>query len=412
MVNYPKNLIQYLCGILLLAMLTACGSKSSSTPTTIPNAATIYYAHNLVFLNNTTLSTGYNGFGQLGTGNLGSRTAPGPLASYYPFSGFALGSNHAVAFINNSTVRSWGYNGFGQLGNNSTTYSSIPVPVFSIISGAKVNLTGIKAVAAGAYHTLALKNDDTLWAWGKNDLGELGVDINLTRSTGYSMVPVKQNAAGVILSNISSISANSYHSLARASGSVWAWGYNGSGQIGIDPKTTAAIASPKVVTGLPTDGINYIASGGAFNYAVGRNGTIWAWGNNDNGQLGNNSTVASYRPVQVMKASGGPLTGVVKAAAGIQHGLALLDNGELWAWGYNFFGQLGNNGKLDSHVAQQVMADTAGNPFAGVTEIRAFGSSSMAKVGSAWYVWGDNTFGQLGLVSTGIIPLPVKMTGF
>ena len=415
MVTISKNLVQILSGTLLLAALTACGGSSSSSET-IPNSVTIFYAHNLVFKNNTTLSTGYNGFGQLGTGDLKSRNTLGTLTAYYPFKGFATGGVHSVAFLNNGTVMSWGYNGFGQLGNNSTTYSAKPVPV--------VNISGVKAVAAGAYHTLALTSDDTLWSWGSNSAGQLGVDTALTKDTNNSSyVPIQVNAAGVIFSNISSIAANSYHSLARANGLVWAWGLNGTGQLGIDPTTTGALASPSVVVGLPSGGIDGIASGGAFNYALARNGTVWAWGYNNTGQLGNNTNlpggVDSYIPVQVLKKDSSPLTGVVKIAAGLQHGLALLNDGTVWAWGYNAFWQLGNvanqasSSNLDSSVAVQVLDPTGTTFLDHVTDIRAFGSSSMAKRDDgAWYVWGDSTFGQLGTGTNSRIPLPVKMSGF
>lgn len=392
--------------VLTVTFLSGCGKSSSSTPTTVPNSATIFYAHNLVFRNETTLlSTGYNGFGQLGTGNLGNRTAVGLLSAQYPFSGFAIGGNHSVAFMNNSTVRTWGYNAFGQLGNNSTTYSNVPVPVFRVISSVNVNLSGIKAVAAGGYHTLALDNKDTIWAWGQNYYGQLGVDFPSTTLL-VSHVPTKVNGGGIVLSNISSITANGYHSLARANGFAWAWGYNGSGQLGIDPKTTGAMSSPNRVA-IPASGIIDIAAGGAFNYAVDKSGTVWAWGNNDYGQLGNGTFTQNYIPAQVIKADGTPLTGVVQVAAGIQHGLARLADGTVWGWGYNFFGQLGNNSTKDSSVAVQV-AIPAGMI---VTNIRAFGSSSMAKVGSGWYVWGDNYYGQLGLASTGKVLTPEKMLG-
>lgn len=392
---------------LTIALLPGCGKSSSSTPTTVPNSATIFYAHNLVFNNGTTLmSTGYNGFGQLGTGNLGSRTALGLLAEHYPFTGFATGGNHSVAFFNNSTVRAWGYNGFGQLGNNSTTYSSNPVPVFGNHSGT-VNLSGVKAVAAGAYHTLAMKNDDTLWAWGQNYYGQVGVDYLSTPTFGISYVPVKVNGGGIVFSNISSIAANGYHSLARANGFVWAWGYNGTGQLGIDPKVTGAVSSPNRVAINTTSSITSIAAGGAFNYAAEKNGFVWAWGNNDYGQLGNGTLTQNFVPAKVVKSDGTPLTGVVQVAAGIQHGLARLADGTVWGWGYNFFGQLGNGTANDSTVAVQV-AIPAGMI---VTDIRAFGSSSMAKVGSGWYVWGDNYYGQLGLISTGKILTPEKMLG-
>lgn len=390
---------------LTVAFLSGCGNSSSSTPTTVPNSATIFYAHNLVFRNGTTMSTGYNGFGQLGSGNLGNRTALGLLSAYYPFGGFATGGNHSVAFINNSTVRTWGYNAFGQLGNNSTTYSSNPVPVFANLSGT-VNLSRVKAVAAGAYHSLALKNDDTLWAWGQNYYGQLGIDLPIT-SLFVSHIPAKVNGGGIVFSNISSITANGYHSLARANGFVWAWGFNGTGQIGIDPKTTGAVSSPIRIPISATSSIISIAAGGAFNYAAEKDGFVWAWGDNDYGQLGNGTLVQNFVPAKVKKSDGTDLTGVVQVAAGVSHGLARLADGTVWAWGYNFFGQLGDGTTRDSSRAVQVSIPSGEI----VTDIRAFGSSSMAKVGNSWYVWGDNFYGQLGLVTTGKITLPVKMLG-
>lgn len=412
MCNASKNGIFY-CLLLICAALalTACGSSSSTAvPTTVPNSATIFYAHNLVFKNSTTLSTGYNGFGQLGTGDLGSRTVPGLLSQYYPFTGFAVGGNHSVAFTNNSSaVYSWGYNGYGQLGNASTTYSSVPVR-----SG---TLTGVTAVAAGAYHTLVMKNDNTVWAWGGNDTGQLGIGWSLT-NPGYTPIPQKVvgSTGSSPFVNLSSIAANGKHSLARADGKVWAWGLNSSGQAGRDPAITGAIADPMIVTGIPA-GVSAIAAGSGFSYAVSANGTLWAWGANDNGQLGNGTLVSSYTPVQVLTAPGTPLTGVVQAAGGIQHGLARLSNGEVWAWGYNFFGQLGIGPAKDSSFAVKVLLVDVNNVPLKARDIRAFGSSSMALTdGGVWYVWGDNAYGQLGIGLSGtqatIVSNPRMMSGF
>src|SRR6185369_8839863 len=232
--NLSRTAIIIAAAVAFTSILSSCGG-SSSTPTTVPNSATIFYAHNLVFRNSTTLSSGYNAFGQLGIGEheLGNRSVPGPLNAFFPFTGVAQGGVHSVAFFNNSTVRSWGYNGFGQLGlgNGITTFSGTPIKT--------VDISGVKAVAAGGFHTLALKNDDTLWAWGKNDLGQLGVGSGVTDEIfkfGYSTIPVKVFSGTVSggFSNISSIAANGHHSLARANGLVWSWGLNSSGQVGID----------------------------------------------------------------------------------------------------------------------------------------------------------------------------------
>lgn len=410
-----KNMVFSLLMLLFLAALSACGSSSSSpVATTVPSSETIFYAHNLVFRNNSTLSTGYNGFGQLGTGDLAGRSVPGALNQYYRFSGFATGTNHSVAFFNNSTVRCWGYNGLGQLGNNSTTASFVPVKtVFKNNSGATFGLSGIKAVAAGGHHTLALRNDNTLWAWGSNDSGQLGAG-----GIGASpvAVEVKGSTGGSPFSNISSIAANGKHSLVRANGNVWAWGLNSRGQIGLDPAITGASADPKNLSGLypaSLSGISAVAAGGGFSYAVREfDGAVWAWGRNVNGELGDGTTVSSFSPVQVKIDANNFLTGVVQVAAGLEHGLARLANGEVWAWGYNFFGQLGTGKNFDSHYAVQVQLPLISGKPAVATDIRAFGSSSMALVGGVWYVWGDNSYGQLGVGNVLKLTVPQKMSGF
>lgn len=438
MCNQLKNNGLYLLFILSTVIaLSACGGSSSSSNDTVPSTATIFYAHNLVFRNSTTLlSTGYNGFGQLGTGNLDSRKVLGTLKYSYPFSGTATGGDHSVAFFNNSTVRSWGYNKYGQLGNASTTYSSTPVKVAA--------LSGVKAVAAGAYHTLALTGNGTLWAWGYNGYGQLGyptaiVQDNKVSDLLYSTAakPVVVAATGAVLTNISAIAANGYNSLALQNGNVLAWGNNQNGQLGTDPSVINNTSSqlPLLVAGLPSSAVSAIAVGGAFNYAV-ANGEVWAWGANDNGQLGNglkiddrNFTVPDvagcskeknycFIPFRVVKADLTPLTDIVQVAAGIQHGLARDSQGRVWAWGYNSYSQLGSNNPLDSPYAVQVLRDTATPPtqMSGATDIRAFGSSSMAKIGGVWYAWGDNYYGQLGIGTSGsnnaTVNNPVKMTGF
>jgi alpha-tubulin suppressor-like RCC1 family protein len=383
----------------LMASLTACGNDSSSGPTTVPTSATVFYAHNLVFRNNTTFSAGYNAFGQLGTGDLANKSTPSIVQNGLFLKGGAIGGNHSVAFINNSTVRSWGYNAFGQLGNDSIDYSNIPVKT--------VNLSKVTAVAAGSRHSLALTND-TVWAWGSNEFGQLGKSATDTAPDGYkSKVPVKVTAGGAdVLFNITAIAANGFHSLALADGKVWAWGLNKNGQLGIDPISTYS-SDPVLVTGLPLVGTKAIAAGGAFNYALANDSTVYAWGNNDFGQLGNNSTTGTYIPGRVMIDAINPLTNVVQIAAGIQHGLAILADGSVWAWGYNIYGQLGNGTKKDSLVAVQVL-----DPTFNAKEIRAFGSSSMARNDSGWYVWGDNSYGQLGTGGTGALLQPVKLPGF
>lgn len=417
MANSHKNKTFYsVIFLLTVAIFSACGGSSSSSSSSIPDYSTVYYVHNLVFKNGTTLSTGYNAFGQLGTGNLDQRSVMGTLSQYYPFKGFATGGNHSVAFINNSTVRSWGYNYTGQLGNNTTTYSSEPVKT--------IGISGVKAVAAGAFHSLALTGDGTLWGWGWNNYGQLGYSTD----AGYSVLPQRINRAIFLndSTHVSAVSANGYNSMALSNGKVWAWGLNGNGQLGYNSDVISGSQIPLPVIDLPA-GITGIASGSAFSYAVDVDGKVWAWGNNSNSQLGNGTVmvgsnipskcktadIPTFTPVKVMTSSTDELTGVLQVAAGFHHGLARLDDGSVWAWGSNLLGQLGTG--FDVVTGDSCYAFKVALPMDAI-DIRAFGSSSMAQTeDGAWYAWGFNLYGQLGLGSDGYnssVLTPVKMSGF
>lgn len=415
-----NNLLKFgalsICTLTMTVSLTACGGGgSSSGPSTVPNSATVFYAHNLVFRNSTTFATGYNGFGQLGTGNLVNRTTFGAVKAEHGYRGVATGGDHSVAFFNNSTVHTWGYNGFGQLGTNSTTFSNKPINVVrqGDIQDSYVSLSNVVQVAAGSMHSLALCSDGTVWAWGENTYGQVGMPT--TGANGKNefikyAVPVM--VAGAPLKNIVAIAANGHFSLALDSaGTVWAWGLNGSGQIGVDPLTTGAKSEPTSVAFPVPTAIVAIAAGGASAYAIDTEGKLWVWGNNFNGQLciGSKDDTSTPTPVSALQAK------VVQVSAGIQHVLVRLADTSLWACGYDIYGQLGDNdkkNKQDKIVPVQVLAADGATFFTDAIDIRAFGSSSMAKTSAGWFVWGDNTFGQLGTGGKGTVMLPEKLSGF
>ena len=235
---------------------------------------------------------GNNNNGQLGDGSAASKNTPVQVSGLYSMTAVAAGSGHIVALKNDGTVWAWGNNSTGQLGNGNFTPSN-PTP--AQVSGLSGMSSGVViAVAAGYDHTVALKNDGTVWAWGNNATGQLG-NGNITPSN----TPVQVSG----LSGVTAVAAGFGHTVAlKSDGTVRTWGNNTKGQLGngLTNGTTIDSAIPVVVSGMV--GVTDIAAGyegsvvlkGAFK----GDGTVWAWGSNSNGQLGNGLAVDSAIPVQ------------------------------------------------------------------------------------------------------------------
>ena len=296
----------------------------------------------------------------------------------------------------------WGDNSYGQLGNNSTTNSSVPVAVTA--TGA-LNGLSVTAVAAGGNHSLALANNSQVYAWGYNFYGQLG-----NNSMTNSSVPVAVTATGALNGlSVTAIAAGGVHSLALANGHVYAWGYGGDGELGNNSTTNSnvpvAVTATGVLNGLS---VTAVAAGGNHSLALANNGQVYAWGYNFYGQLGNNSTTNSSVPVAVTAT--GALNGlsVTAITGGYVHSLALA-NGQVYAWGYNAYGQLGNNSTTNSSVPVAVTATGALNGLS-VTAIAAGGYHSLALANGHVYAWGDNANGELGNNSTTNSSVPVAIS--
>jgi len=194
-------------------------------------------------------------------------------------------------------------------------------------------------LAAGAPSALqASGTSGSAYAWGYNADGELG-----NNSTTNSSVPVAVSLPTGVTAT--AIAAGRFHSLASGSdGTLYAWGYNGYGELGNNSTTDSDVP---VVVSLPS-GVTAtaIAAGGYHSLAIGSDGTLYTWGYNGYGELGNNSTTDSSVPVAVSLPTGVTPTAI---AAGRFHSLASGSDGKLYAWGYNYYGQLGNNSTTDSH---------------------------------------------------------------
>jgi alpha-tubulin suppressor-like RCC1 family protein len=227
---------------------------------------------------------GFNGFGQLGNGTTTSSSTPVNVSGLSSgVSAIRAGANHTCALTLAGAVKCWGDNSFGQLGNGTTNPASTPVDVAGLSSG-------ISAISAGGSHTCALLPGGRLECWGSNSFGQLGDGTTTNRK---SPVDVKQLSSGV-----SAVSAGSRHTCARMqTGGAMCWGYNFYGQLG--DGTTSTHLVPVNVSVLSV-GLASIQVGNLYTCALLLTGGVRCWGNNDFGQLGNNSTISSSLPVIVI----------------------------------------------------------------------------------------------------------------
>ncbi len=266
---------------------------------------------------------GNSQYGQLGDGTRSNRTIPvqARLVDNTPLSNVtavAAGFFHTLAVKRDSTVVAWGYNWTGALGDGTPAYT-MPSPwcrvnpVQTIMPGGKP-LSNVVAVAAGYLHSMALKSDGTVWTWGLNDDRALGTGL------GDSAYPVQ--VAG--LANITAISAGLTHSLAlQNDGRVWAWGKNVHGQCG-DGTSGTGVNSVKARPVLALISNVVEISGGAYHSMARKSdGTVWAWGRNNDGQLGDGTTEDQARPVQTKFADGRPVSGSTSIAATWYGGFAV-----------------------------------------------------------------------------------------
>ncbi|WP_164009468.1 MopE-related protein [Pyxidicoccus trucidator] len=298
----------------------------------------------------------------------------------------AAGAYHSLALRKSGEVWAWGNNLSGQLGTASTQSTASPARV--------PGLPGVKALAAGISHSLALDLTGQVWAWGQNASGQVG----LGSVGGTVLTPTK--VAGLPL--IQRIAAGGSYSLALdADGKVWAWGQNTSGQVGTGA-ISLTVATPVQVTGLPP--IQAIAGGVNHALALDVDGNVWAWGQNTSGQVGTGA--ASTSVLVPVKVAG--LPGAKAIAAGAGHSLVIdTQFGNVWAWGQNNFGQVGTG----SSTTTPVLAPTpVGGVFAG-TSIVAGHYFSLVIMGNGFVkAWGQNNFGQIGNGTTTNSPGSVDVT--
>jgi alpha-tubulin suppressor-like RCC1 family protein len=347
------------------------------------------YVHTVALKSDGTVWTwGRGGEGQLGNGVTDDSSSPKQVAGISGVTAVAA-STHTLALKSDGTVWAWGANYFGQLGNGTMNMDwSDPVHK---VPGQVTGLSGVVAVAAGEGHSVAVKSDGTVWAWGWNQYGQLG---NGTQTD--SAVPLQVLG----LSGMVAVAATDFFTLALANdGTVWGWGDNSGGQLGAPVATKV---KPVQVAGI--SGVVAVAAGPVSSIAVKEDGTVWAWGKN----LGNGDpwSVGSLTPVQV---SG--LSGVVAVSASpTSLTLVLKSDGTVWGWGNNVYFQLGSPywDHLQLRPVQASYPEGMGwTPVSGVVAIAAGfdGSVALRSDGSVW-TWGLNQYGELGRGTKSAYELP------
>jgi len=340
--------------------------------------------------NGTAWGCGQNAQGELGNQTVTSYSSPIATVAGQSYIQISIANNTTIALRGDGTAWSWGYNGQGQIGNNSTTSYSSPVSVVGGFSFIQIQTAGNATVPNG--FSAGLTSLGTLWMWGTNGDGNLGT---LNHTSYSSPVSVVGNHSFVQFSL-----GPTYAYGLKATGDIWSWGFNSAGQLGT--QTTTSYSSPVSVVG--NHSFIQVAAGKTYFLALKIDGSCWGCGLNSAGQIGTQSTTASYSsPVSVV----GGHSFIQIACGGFGTSYGLKANGQIWSWGMNPSGQIGNNTTTSYSSPVSVVGGFA---FANLvtcsqdTEGQSMGA--WLTNGQIWS-WGLNNYGQLGNNTTTSYSSPV-----
>lgn len=290
---------------------------------------------------------------------------------------------HSAAITADGSLWTWGYNAHGQLGDNTTADRHAPTRVLSDKT--------FKDVAAGDYFTVAVADDGSLWSWGLNNAGQLG-----NGSTTDRLLPTRAGTA-----TWRSVTAGAYFAMAiKTDGTLWAWGENDEGRLGYPVSGNVNQSTPKLV-GAASDKWTMAVAGWRRSAGIKEDKSLWTWGWNGYGQLGDGTKTQRDAPVRVV--SGSKWRAV---ALGFAHTLAIRDDGTLWAWGAQDDGRLGNNVNATTQLTLPVQIGSANDWKSVAAGDRC--SVAIKNDGSLWG-WGQGTFGAAGATGQTTFLTPTRI---
>ena len=336
-------------------------------------------------------ATGLNSIGQLGDGTLVTKSSSVQIGSNLPivvtspkqlgtktYTSIDAGNSYAIAIDSAGILYAWGLNSSGQLGVGDYINRSVATQVAAALP------IYFNRHSLGFDHVIMTRNDGTLYGWGNNNVGQIQQSVNTVIQSW---------------SQVNSTDGGSHVVALRNDGSVWTWGLNSSGQLGIGD--TLDRSSPVQVTSIGTSW-TAITAGAASTYAVRQDGYLFAWGSNTTGQLGDNTSINKSLPVQIGRDSWSQISGGGTGANGYM--LGIKTDYTLYAWGLNTVGQLGLNGSVPSGATLNrsspvlVGASSWSQISAGVSHSLGITTDGVL------YAWGGNTTGQLGIIVPFIVP--------